>query len=54
MWPMCSEPVTLGGGMTSEKYVPGFRDGTENAGLDPPMRPMRLKSLRLVHFFYLH
>src|SRR5712691_6163465 len=23
MWPMCSDPVTLGGGMTMEKRAPG-------------------------------
>ena len=54
MWPMWSEPVTLGGGMTSEKYAPGARDGTEDAGVDPPLRPMRLEPLRLVHFIDLH
>src|ERR1041384_911633 len=28
MWPMCSDPVTLGGGMTSEKYgSPGDGSG---------------------------
>jgi hypothetical protein len=24
MWPMCSDPVTLGGGMTSENTLPGI------------------------------
>jgi hypothetical protein len=50
MWPMCSDPVTLGGGMTSEKTGRPARGGAEDAGIDPPLRPMRLEPLGLVHF----
>ena len=53
---MCSEPVTLGGGMTSEKTraAAPVCGGAEDAGIDPPLRPMRLEPLGLVHFFNLH
>jgi hypothetical protein len=55
MWPMCNEPVTLGGGMTSENTrSPACARGAEDAGIDPPLRPMRFEPLRLVHFLDLH
>ena len=55
MWPMCSDPVTLGGGMTSENRGPGgVRVGVKDAGLHPPLGPMRLEPLRLVYFFQFH
>jgi len=45
MWPICSEPVTFGGGITSEKYGsprPGF--GAEQLRVHPPLGPMRLET----------
>ena len=55
MWPMWSEPVTLGGGMTSENTRAGaLGGGVEDAGVDPPLRPMRLEPLWLIDFLNLH
>ncbi len=56
MWPMCSDPVTFGGGMTMEKTrVPGLlRVRAINARFDPPLRPMRLKALGLIDLLKLH
>ena len=36
------------------EIAPGARDGMEDAAVDPPLCPMRLKPLRLVHFIDLH
>ena len=55
MWPMCSEPVTLGGGMTSENTRRrALRIGVKDAGVDPPLGPVRLEPLRLVDFLDFH
>ena len=55
MWPMCSEPVTLGGGTASENGGPGaVRIGMEDTGFHPPLGPARLEALRLVCFFQFH
>ena len=48
-WPMCSEPVTLGGGMHDrERRLAGSRVGAEEALLLPERVPARLHVLRLV------
>ena len=55
MWPICSDPVTFGGGTTSEKVGPGaIGIGMEDAGFHPPLGPVRLESLRLISFFQFH
>ena len=42
-WPMCSDPVTFGGGMTMQNgSAPGVRLGLEGAGLFPSRAPARL------------
>ena len=44
MWPMWSEPVTLGGGMTSENMRLGAVGvGVEEPFVDPPLGPVGLK-----------
>ena len=55
MWPMCSEPVTFGGGITSEKYgSPGCGFDVVDVVLHPPLGPMRLEPLGLVNFIDFH
>ncbi len=54
MCPMCSEPVTFGGGITIENTGPGrIRIRLEQLFLDPVFRPARLYLLRFVCFGYL-
>ena len=54
---MCRLPVTLGGGITSEKTSrPGgiLRRRWKNAALDPQFGPVRLEPLGLIDFLNLH
>ena len=49
------EPVTLGGGMTSENVgFPGFILRAIDAGFDPPLSPAGLKAPGLIDFFNFH
>jgi len=51
MWPICSEPVTLGGGMTMENTGRGgFGIGTKQLLLHPGAGPALLDLLRFVRF----
>ena len=55
MWPMCSDPVTLGGGTSQRKSRAGrVGIGVKNTGLHPPFGPTRLEALRLVCLFQFH
>ena len=49
------EPVTLGGGMTSEKMgLPGWYSARIDAGFDPPLSPTGLEAPGLIDFFNFH